>query len=226
MKAMILAAGRGERMRPLTDSQPKPLLTVAGRPLLDYPLERLARAGIRDVVINLAWHGQLIRDHVGDGSRWGLRVAYSDEGPQALETGGGVRHALPLLGDEPFWLVNGDVYSDYAFAPRTLGARALAHLVMVPNPPYHPGGDFCLDGHQVRTGRGPRLTYSGLAVVHPALVAGRSPGRFALGPLLAAAVADGAVTGERYTGCWTDVGTPARLAELDARLGEANQTSR
>lgn len=224
MKAMILAAGRGDRMRPLTDSTPKPLLEVAGRALLDYPLARLARAGIDEVVINLAWHGSQIRDFVGDGSRWGLGVEFSDEGPEALETGGGIRHALPLLGADPFWLVNGDVFSDYAVRPRGLDAGALAHLVLVPNPEHHPGGDFALTAGRVHTGEGPRFTYSGLAVVHPDLVGDLAPGRFPLGPLLIDAARQGQITGELYEGLWTDVGTPERLAELERVLGA--QTSR
>jgi MurNAc alpha-1-phosphate uridylyltransferase len=226
MKAMILAAGRGERMRPLTDDRPKPLLEVGGRALIDYPLERLAAAGVRDVVINLAWRGQMIREFVDDGSRWGLRVSYSDEGPQALETGGGIRQALPLLGAAPFWLVNADVYCDFPFPPRRLAGGTLGHLVLVPNPDHHPRGDFGLDGSRVHTGTGRHWTYSGLALLSPELVAGRAPGRFALGPLLAAAADSGALTGELYEGEWTDVGTPARLAELDRRLGARSQTSR
>ncbi len=224
MKAMILAAGRGERMRPLTNRKPKPLLEVAGRALLDYHLERLARAKIDEVVINVARHGSQIRDYVGDGGRWGLRVAISDEGPQALETGGGIRHALPLLGSEPFWLVNGDVYSDYTFQPRGLRGGALAHLVLVPNPEHHPGGDFALTAGRVHDGEGPRFTYSGLAVIHPDIVANLAPGRFPLGPLLIEAARQGRITGELYAGLWTDVGTPGRLAELERALGA--QTSR
>lgn len=218
MKAMILAAGRGERMRPLTDSKPKPLLEAGGRALLDYPLERLAGAGIDEVVINIAWAGQQIREFVGDGSRWGLQVRFSDEGPEALETGGGIRQALPLLGPEPFWLVNGDVYTDYPFALRGLDAGVLVHLVLVPNPAHNPQGDFTLTAGRVGTGDGPRHTYSGLAVVHPDLVGGHAPGRFPLAPLLVAAAEAGRVSGELYRGYWTDVGTPARLVELDERL--------
>ena len=224
MKAMILAAGRGERMRPLTDHTPKPLLEAAGRALLDYPLTRLAQAGIDEVVINLAWHGRQIRDYVGDGSRWGLQVQFSDEGPQALGTGGGIRHALPLLGAAPFWLVNGDVFSDYPLRLRGLDAGALAHLVMVPNPEHHARGDFALTAGRVHCDDGPRFTYSGLAVLHPDIVSELAPGRFPLGPLLIDAAGQGRVTGELYEGLWTDVGTPARLAELERVLGA--QTSR
>ena len=218
MKAMILAAGRGERMRPLTDDRPKPLLQAGGRALLDYPLAALAAAGIRDVVINLAWQGEQIREHVGDGSRWGVRVAFSDEGPEALETGGGICHALPLLGPDPFWLVNGDVYSEFAFTARALEPGSLAHLVLVPNPSHNADGDFCLSNGRVARAGAERLTYSGLAVIHPDLLRDQQPGRFPLAPLLFAAADEGAVTGECFTGAWTDVGTPQRLTELDARL--------
>ena len=224
MKAMILAAGRGDRMRPLTDATPKPLLPVAGRALLDYPLTRLARAGIDEVVINTAWQGRQIHDYAGDGSRWGLRVAFSDEEPGALETGGGIRQALPLLGSAPFWLVNGDVFCDFPFRLRDLEGRLLAHLVMVPNPVHNPAGDFALVAGHVRTAGGPRYTYAGLAVIHPDLLADSSPGRFPLAPLLADAADAGRVTGELYEGLWTDVGTPARLEELDRLLSA--QTSR
>ena len=226
MKAMILAAGRGERMRPLTDATPKPLLSVADRPLIDYPLEKLARAGIGEVVINTARHGQQVRDFVGDGSRWGLRVAFSDEGPEPLETGGGILFALPLLGSVPFWLVNADVYCEYEFALRTLAPGVLAHLVLVPNPAHNPAGDFCLESGRVHTRAEPRYTYSGLAVLHAELVARQPPGRFPLGPILIEAANGGRVTGELYEGRWTDVGTPERLAALDQQLRNAAQTSR
>jgi len=218
MKAMILAAGRGERMRPLTDARPKPLLEAGGRPLLDYHLAALVAAGIRDIVINVAWHGDLIRRHVGDGSRFGARVRISDEGPEALETGGGIRHALPLLGRQPFWVVNGDVWCAYPFAVRGLPDGIDAHLVMVPNPAHHPAGDFCVEGGRLRPRGTPRLTYSGLGVFRPGLFAACDEGRFPLAPLLVAAMERERVSGERFGGYWTDVGTPERLASLDARL--------
>ena len=148
MRAMILAAGRGERMRPLTDQYPKPLLTVAGKPLIEYHLESLAAAGVRDVVINLAWLGEKIMEHVGDGHRWGVRVRYSPEGRNALETGGGIHRALPLLGPAPFWVVNGDVWTDYPLSRLPAEPQGLAHLVLVDNPPHNETGDFHLDqGH-------------------------------------------------------------------------------
>lgn len=211
---MILAAGRGERMRPLTDALPKPLLPARGRALIDHHLIALARGGVTDVVINLGWLGESIRSHVGDGARYGLRVAWSEEGYPALETGGGIHRALPLLGPEPFWLVNGDVFCDYAFTPRGLAAGALAHLVLVANPAHHPAGDFALIDGQVATAVTPRLTYAGIAVLDPRLFEGCSPGRFPLAPLLRSAADRGAVTGECFTGCWSDVGTPERLAAL------------
>jgi MurNAc alpha-1-phosphate uridylyltransferase len=214
MKAMILAAGRGERMRPLTDTTPKPLLPVRGRPLIEHHLAALARAGITDLVINLGWLGEQLRAHVGDGRRFGVRVAWSEEGYPALETGGGVERALPLLGAERFWLVNGDVYCDYPFGERRLGSGVLAHLVLVPNPAHHEKGDFALADGRVANAAAGRLTYSGIAVLDPRLFAGHAPGRFPLAPLLRAAADRGEVTGELFTGAWNDVGTPERLAEL------------
>lgn len=209
---MILAAGRGERMRPLTDTVPKPLLPVRGRPLLGHHLAALARAGIHEVVINLGWLGAQIRDHVGDGTHYGLRVAYSEEGYPALETGGGIQRALPLLGERPFWLVNGDVFCDYAYTPHVLAAGTHAHLVLVANPAHHPAGDFALTGGRVAIEGSPRFTYAGIAVLDPRLFAACVPGRFPLAPLLRAAAVRGAVTGELFTGAWSDVGTPERLA--------------
>lgn len=216
---MILAAGRGERMRPLTDVTPKPLLKVGGRALVEYHLESLARAGIRDAVINLAWRADQIRDFLGDGSKYGINISYSDEGPEALETGGGIRHALRLLGADPFWIVNGDVYSDYAYPRRTLGPDVIGHLVLVPNPAHNPAGDFALHGDVVAPDGGKKWTYSGVAVLRPELVAGARPGKFPLAPLLTEAMQRGAITGEIYRGRWVDVGTPERMRALDRELG-------
>lgn len=217
MKAMILAAGRGERMRPLTDAVPKPLLCVRGRALIEHHLDRLVGAGICDIVINLSWLGEQIRAHVGDGLRYGARVMYSEEGYPPLETGGGIHHALPLLGAAPFWVVNGDVFCEYPLAARDLPPGVLAHLILVPNPAHRPDGDFGLLDGLVTEGAASRLTYSGLSILHPALFDGCTPGRFALAPLLRAAAARNAVTGELYTGAWSDVGTPERLAALQER---------
>jgi MurNAc alpha-1-phosphate uridylyltransferase len=211
---MILAAGRGERMRPLTDTVPKPLLLVRGRPLIEHHITALARAGIRQLVVNLGWLGEQIRTHVGDGRRLGVTVTYSDEGYPPLETGGGIHRALPLLGVEPFWLVNADVYCEYPFSPRSLAEGMLAHLVLVPNPPQHRSGDFALVDGFVANDDSRRLTYAGIAVIHPRLFDGCTAGRFPLAPLLRTAAARAAVTGEAFDGTWSDVGTPERLASL------------
>ena len=218
MKAMILAAGRGERMRPLTNDVPKPLLSVGGRPLIEHHIDALARAGIKELVINLSWRGDQIRAHLGNGSIYGLKIAYSEEGPEPLETGGGIYHALPLLGSEAFWLVNGDVYCEFNYRPLILDRGVLGHLVMVPNPGDHPDGDFCLDhGRISRHGAG-SLTYSGLAFLHPDLFKDAVPGKFPLAPLLVAAMNQNAITGEEFDGPWVDVGTPERLYALEQRL--------
>lgn len=214
MKAMILAAGRGERLRPLTDTQPKPLLVARGRPLIEHHLKALARAGISGLVINLGWLGERIREHLGDGRSLGISVAFSEEGYPPLETGGGIHRALPLLGTEPFWVVNGDVFCEYPFECRVLPAGVLAHLVLVPNPAHNPGGDFVLTGSRVTNDPAGRLTYSGLAILDPRLFAGCTAGRFPLAPLLRAAADRGEVTGELFTGFWSDIGTAERLAEL------------
>jgi N-acetyl-alpha-D-muramate 1-phosphate uridylyltransferase len=217
MRAMILAAGRGERMRPLTDHTPKPLLPVGGRPLIVWHVERLVASGVRDIVVNHAHLGEQIEQALGDGSDWGARIHYSPE-PVALETGGGIRRALPLLGAAPFLVVNADVWCDYD--PRTLAlARAdLAHLLLVDNPPYHPDGDFVLDAGRVR-GDGPgRLTFSGIGLYRAALFDGTAEGAFPLAPLLRWAMAAGRVSGAHHRGAWSDVGTPQRLADLDAAL--------
>jgi len=215
MKAMILAAGRGERLRPLTDTVPKPLLEVRGKPLITWHLEALARAGVHNVVINLSWLGEQIRATLGDGSRWGMTIAYSDEGPVALETGGGIHHALPLLGSAPFLLVNGDVYTDYDLARLWLRSGELAHLVLVGNPSHHPQGDFLLQDGLVSEIGEPRHTYAGIGIYDPELFAGCRPGRFPLLPLLRKAMAERRLGGEIHAGAWTDVGTAARLADLN-----------
>lgn len=216
MKAFILAAGRGERMRPLTDHTPKPLLMVRGKPLVEWHLDNLVNAGFKEVVINLGWLGEKIEQHLGDGARFGVSIRYSVEGWPALETGGGLHHALPLLGDAPFLLVNGDVFTDLPFAPllaRGLQGDELAHLLLVPNPPQHPNGDFALvDGIVIDAE--PRLTYSGIALLHPQLFAGCTPGAFPLAPLFKRAMAAGQVSGGHHVGQWSDVGTPERLAAL------------
>ncbi len=211
---MVLAAGRGERMRPLTDGTPKPLLPVRGKPLIVYHLERLAALGVREVVINLAWLGEQIRAALGDGAPWNLHIRYSDEGQQALETGGGIFQALPWLGPEPFMVVNADVFTDLDFASLRIADDALAHLVLVPNPPQHPNGDFALTAGRVQTRGSPRLTYSGIGLYRPALFEGCGAGKFPLKPLLDRAIHAGRLHGECYQGLWSDVGTIDRLEAL------------
>ncbi len=220
MKAMILAAGRGERMRPLTDRTPKPLLVAGGKPLIVWHLERLAAAGFRDIVINHAHLGEQIEQALGDGAKWGVHIAYSPEPPGALETAGGIATALPLLGDTPFLVVNGDIYCDVDFGRFSRSTVAGAHLVMVANPAHHAGGDFSLDGERVIRAHGEQtLTYAGIGIFSPAFFAGVQPGTIMkLRPLLDAAIAAGTLTGERFAGRWVDVGTPQRLAELDAEI--------
>ncbi|MCB1734619.1 MAG: nucleotidyltransferase family protein [Gammaproteobacteria bacterium] len=219
MKAMILAAGRGERMRPLTDATPKPLLRVGGRRLIEYHLLALAKAGVRDVVINTAHLAEQIPAALGDGSRYGVHIDYTVEPEGALETGGGIFNALPLLGPEPFLVVNGDVWTDVPIAPLLQAPRGLAHLVMISNPPQHPNGDFALDdAGQVHADGACKLTFSGIGVYVPAFFTGCVAGRFPLAPLLRGAMASGQVSGEHYRGAWHDIGTPERLAALDREL--------
>ncbi len=217
MKAMILAAGRGKRMRPLSDHVPKPLLKVGGRCLIEYHLIALASAGIRDIVINHAWLGEQIERVLGDGSCWGVKIQYSAEG-EGLETGGGILNALPLLGEQPFLVVNGDVWCNYPFHQLPAEPAGLAHLVLVESPPHHPEGDFVLQENRVCLEGGPRLTYSGIGVYHPALFADCAPGAFPLAPLLRRAITAGMITGEQYHGRWVDVGTPERLQMLDDEI--------
>ena len=223
MRAMILAAGRGERMRPLTDRTPKPLLPVAGKPLIVWHLERLVRAGIRDIVINHAHLGEQIEALLGDGGAWGASIRYSAEPVGALETAGGIALALPLLGPEPFLVVNGDIYCEFDFsALPPLAAADLAHLVLVANPEHHAHGDFALDGNRVATG-GALLTFAGIGLYRPLLFAAIASGaRAALAPLLRQAIADHRVSGQRHDGRWVDVGTPQRLELLDTELRRAS----
>lgn len=223
LSAMLLAAGRGERLRPLTDHTPKPLIEVAGKPLIEHALDRLAAAGVTRCVINASWLGEQIREYVERRWRWDMDVRISEEPPGQLETGGGIFKALPLLGDAPFLVVNADVYCELTLDRLADTARRWpegrrAHLVLVDNPEHHPQGDFALgvDGQLGETG--PRLTFSGLSVLHPDLFAGQQGGRFPLAPLLRRALAAGQVSGEHYRGVWTDVGTPDRLEALRASL--------
>ena len=224
MRAMILAAGRGERLRPLTDTIPKPLLVAGGKPLIVRHIEALVRAGIRDIVINHAHLGHLIEAALGDGARFGAIIRYSPEG-EALETAGGIHNALPLLGDAPFAVINGDIACDFDYArlpplADALCARGLlAHLVLVPNPPHHPQGDFALHEGRVCAAGEPKLTFSGIGLYDPRLFARIPRARKArLAPLLRAAMEAGAVSGELHAGRWLDVGTPERLAALERLL--------
>jgi N-acetyl-alpha-D-muramate 1-phosphate uridylyltransferase len=217
MKAMVLAAGRGERMRPLSDAIPKCLLEVRGKPLIEWVIEALARSGVGDIVINHAHLGNMIESALGDGRRLGVAIRYSREG-EALETAGGIAKALPLLGNSPFLAVNSDIFCDFDFSAlvrRQLG-RHLAHLVLVANPPHHPEGDFVLDGAKVSETGSSRLTFSGIGLYRPELFASVKPGsKGQIAPLLRAAMAQGLVSGELHRGMWHDVGTPRRLAELN-----------
>lgn len=211
---MILAAGRGERMRPLTDDTPKPLLRIRGKPLIERHVERLARSGIERIVINLAWLGSMIRDFLSDGSRYGVSIHYSEESPHALETAGGIFHALPLLGPGPFLVVNGDIFTDYPFEGLTIGDRD-AHVVLVPNPPQHPGGDFGLEQGLAVPTSARRYTFAGIAAYQPGFFSTCMAGTFPLKPLLLRAMAGQRCSAELYTGLWEDVGTPARLQALN-----------
>ena len=226
--ALIFAAGRGERMRPLTDTTPKPLLPVGGKPLIVWHLEKLAAAGVNYVVINTSHLAEQFPAALGDGSRWGLRIRYAYEGGEPLETGGGMLNALPLLGDAPFIAISGDIWTDADFATLPLEPTGLAHLLLVDNPPHHPEGDFALDAQGLVHDAGTaRLTFSGIGVYRPQLLRNwrdvveatdTQPPRFKLAPLLRAAMADAAVTGTYFRGTWTDVGTPQRLQELGKTL--------
>lgn len=231
MKALIFAAGKGERMRPLTEHTPKPLLAVGGKPLIVWHLQNLAAAGIHEVVINSAWLASRLHDALGDGSAWGVRISWSHEGDEPLETGGGLLHALPLLGDAAFLVVNGDVYCDVDFSALPRAPQRLAHLLMVDPPAHSAHGDFALgDDGWLHSNGASLLTYSGIGVYRPQLFANwqrdvasstgadTTPPTFRLAPLLRAAMARDQVSGEYFNGRWADIGTPERLAALDAAL--------
>ncbi len=217
MKVMILAAGKGERMQPLTNTVPKPLLPAGGKPLLVHLIERLAQAGFHDLVINHSHLGEKIVQYLGDGSRYQARIAYSHE-PDGLETGGGIFKALSLIDTDPFMVVNGDIWTDYPFNRLPSRLSGLAHLVLVDNPPQHPQGDFVLRDDRIYAEGEPRLTFSGIGVYARALFAKCQAGKFPLAPLLRAAMTQDLVSGERYSGRWRDIGTPQRLQALDDEL--------
>jgi MurNAc alpha-1-phosphate uridylyltransferase len=219
MKAMILAAGRGERMRPLTDARPKPLLEAGGKPLIVHQIERLRAAGFCELVINHAHLGVQIERALGDGRALGIQIRYSPEGEgRALETGGGIHRALPLLGADPFLVVNGDIWCDLDYRAFRIAHADLAQIVLVDNPSHHPEGDFALQDGRVTDADGPRLTFAGIGIYRPALFAACSPGAFPLAPLLRAAIAAGRCGGLHHRGHWLDIGTPERLQALDTML--------
>jgi N-acetyl-alpha-D-muramate 1-phosphate uridylyltransferase len=216
MHAMILAAGRGERMRPLTDTVPKPLLEIAGRSLIEHQIDRLVAAGVTDLVINLSWLGDMIRERLGDRTEGGVSISYSDEPAGALESGGGIREALPLLGDAPFLVVNADLWCDFDCASLALRPDDLATLVLVANPEHHPGGDFDLvDG---RVHDRPAFTFAGIGLYRPSLLAALPRGRYGIASVLRQAMAADRVGGVLHRGLWEDVGTPERLRDLQARV--------
>jgi len=214
MRAMILAAGRGERLRPLTDTIPKPLIEVAGKPLLEHHLQALSDAGFTEIVINQGHLGDMLPAVIGDGGRWGIRIHWSDEQPAALETGGGIHKALPLLGPSPFLVLNSDIWTDYPLKRLRAIKCDWAHLVMVPNPANKPDGDFSLVNGRIRDLDAGKHTFSGIAVYHPRLFQGCTQGKFSVVPLLRAAMEEHLVTGELYAGRWVDIGTPERLRSL------------
>ncbi len=217
MRAMILAAGRGERLRPLTDTIPKPLVEIAGKPLIEYHIEALSEAGFTEVVINQGHLGELLAAAIGDGSRWGINIHWSNEQPNALETGGGIHKALPLLGPSPFLVVNGDIWTDYPFKRLRAVKCDWAHLVMIPNPAHKPQGDFALLHARIRDNGEDKLTFSGIAVYHPRLFEGCTAGKFSVVPLLRSAMENHLVTGEKYAGRWEDIGTLERLKQGQSR---------
>jgi len=217
MAGMILAAGRGERLRPLTDDTPKALVRVRGEALIDRHLAMFAAAGIDVVVVNLGWLGERIVEHVGSGERFGIRVVFSPEYDNVLETGGGIRRALPMLGDEPFWVVNADIHTDFCLPDRPLDDASSAELVLVPTPAHKPKGDFDLVDGRTRNADQPALTYSGIARYRPSFFLGTEAGRFSVAPMLRAAADAGALGGRLYEGAWDDVGTPERLDALNRR---------
>lgn len=222
MKAMILAAGLGTRMKPLTDTTPKPLLKVGGIPLIVWHIERLAHNGFSDIVINVAHLGYKLIEALGDGSQWGVNIHFSDEQEEGcLESAGGIIKALPVLGDETFLLVNGDIFTDYEFQEhRKLAEGVLAHLVLIPNPDHNPAGDFALEGNRVLDNR--QYTFSGIGYYSPKLFEGIPYGKSSTIPLLRAAMKEGKVTGELFEGDWLDIGTPERLTLLNAQLFNSN----
>ena len=218
MAAMILAAGRGERLRPISDTTPKALVEVAGISVLEQQLQRLADARIETVVINLGWHGEQIAERIGSGQQYGLQVIYSPEYDNILDTGGGINRALLLIGNEPFWVINADIFTDIALPNVKLDADSLAHLVLVPTPAHKESGDFELRDGKVRNSDHQDLTYSGIAFYRPEFFTESGGGRFSVVPLLREAADRGQLDGSLYEGIWEDVGTPERLEALNAKF--------
>ncbi len=215
MKAMILAAGRGERMRPLTDSLPKPLIKAGSRHLIEFHLYQLANAGFKDVIINVAWLGQKIINTIGQGEKYNLNIMYSDEGDQALETGGGILNALPLLGDEPFLVVNGDVWTDYPFEKLiNFPLKDKAHLVLVNNPEHHTEGDFALFNNRLTESVSNKFTFSGIGVYSADFFKDHTGKKFPLAPMIRKYISENKISGELYNGKWMDIGTQKRLGSL------------
>ncbi len=223
MKAMILAAGRGERMRPLTNTVPKPLLRAGGKALIEYAIEALKEGGVTHIVVNHAHLGEQIVDYLGDGSKFGISVVYSDESSGALETGGGIKKALPLLGDKPFIVINSDVWTDFPISSLPQDIPGLAHLVLTDNPAHHPEGDFYLSNSLVNLENGEKLTFTGIGIYSPSLFDQVHEESFPLAPVLHKAMTDGLVSGQYYGGKWIDVGTPERLEALDKALIKADK---
>lgn len=215
MRAIILAAGRGSRMGHLTDHTPKALLRVNHKYLIEYSIENLKMAGIKEIIINVSYGGEQIKTALGNGSHWGINISYSEE-PNALETGGGIFKALPLLGKEPFIATSCDIISDYVFEHLSIDPQKLAHLVLVKNPDFHPAGDFCLDNCKIYLGNKQTYTYANISILHPDLFKNCRPGKFLLGPLLKEAIRENKVSGELFLGRWYNVGTPKDLAEMNA----------
>ena len=218
MKAMILAAGRGERLRPLTDKQPKPLLPVAGKPLIEYTIERLVSEGFHDLVINIAYLGAQIKETLGCGQRFNAKISYSDEGSNPLETAGGIIHALPLLGEKPFIVVNGDIATDFNFSTLKEQPIDLAHLILVPNPAHHPHGDFAIKNTLITENASPRYTFSGIGLYHPKLFNNQPVSKSALKPLLQAGIQAKGISGEFSHDFWMDIGTVERLNQFETQV--------
>ena len=215
MIAMILAAGRGERMRPLTDTVPKSLLEIADKPLIVYQIESLVLAGVKKIVINTGHLGELIRERLGDGQEFGVQIHYSDEGKEPLETAGGIVKALPLLGEAPFIVTNADIFTDFDYRSLPKQLDSDAHLVMVNNPPHNPRGDFAYDNGRILADGSEKLTYSGIGLYHPCFFKDCNPGRYPLAPLLQQSAQGKGLSGQHFLGYWNDIGTPERLKEVN-----------